>query len=296
MQLLLGLILSALIGLAAYWRGSLSKSGVGGAILVGTIIFGLGGWAWGALLVVFFLSSSALSHYKESLKESLAEKFSKGHRRDLAQTLANGGCGALVVVANALWPHPAWWAAFVGALATVNADTWATELGVLSAARPRLITTWRPVERGASGGVTFGGTLAAFSGAALIALIGGYIAGQWAIDSFFVRALSDPSLISGDVLATDHIFNAAFYPLVVAANLAGLFGSLLDSWLGATVQAIYFCAHCGKETERHPAHTCGAQAPTRRLRGWRWLDNDWVNFISAVVGAALAGGLWLWLT
>jgi hypothetical protein len=49
---------------------------------------------------VLFVSSSVLSHYKESLKESLAEKFSKGHKRDLAQTLANGGAGALIVIAN----------------------------------------------------------------------------------------------------------------------------------------------------------------------------------------------------
>src|SRR3970040_2819688 len=117
---LLGPALAALIGLAAYRRGSLSKSGVAGAILIGATIFGLGGWAWGGLLVVFFVSSSVLSHFKQARKESLAEKFSKGHRRDLAQTLANGGAGALIVVANAIWPHPAWWAAFVGALATVN--------------------------------------------------------------------------------------------------------------------------------------------------------------------------------
>jgi uncharacterized protein (TIGR00297 family) len=259
MQLLLGLLLSALVGLAAYWRGSLSKSGVAGAILTGTIIFGLGGWAWGTLLIVFFVSSSALSHYKEALKESLAEKFSKGHRRDLAQTLANGGAGALIVIANALWPNPAWWAAFVGALATVNADTWATELGVLSKSRPRLVINGKHVEVGTSGGVTLTGALAALGGAMLIAIT----ALMW-IDVFRVFWIS---------------------------SLAGLMGSLFDSFLGATVQAMYFCDHCVKETERHPTHTCGNS--TRRLRGWRWLDNDWVNFLSSVVGAAVAGGIWM---
>src|SRR3989304_8476288 len=95
-RLLLGLALAVLIGFAAYRRGSLSKSGVVGAILIGATIFGLGGWAWGILLIVFFVSSSALSHFKESRKASLAEKFSKGHERDLAQALANGGGGAAV--------------------------------------------------------------------------------------------------------------------------------------------------------------------------------------------------------
>jgi uncharacterized membrane protein len=52
------------------------------------------------------------------------------------------------------------------------------------------------------------------------------------------------------------------------------------------VQSIYICGSCNKETERRPTHTCGST--TRPLRGWRWLDNDWVNFISSAAGAALA--------
>jgi len=297
MQLLLGLLLSALLGLAAYWRGSLSKSGVAGAMLVGTIIFGLGGWASGLLLIVFFLSSSVLSHYKESFKESLAEKFSKGHRRDLAQTLANGGAGALIVIANALWPHPAWWAAFVGALATVNADTWATELGVLSKARPRLVTNGRPVEVGTSGAITLRGTFAAVAGAALISILPGVLAGQAeaakTIEGLrkLPQTIDCPPFIPG--CTPEYHFWTMFFAVLFAGTLVGLLGSLFDSFLGATVQAIYFCDHCRKETERYPTHTCGNR--TRQLRGWRWLDNDWVNFISSVVGAAVAAGLWLWL-
>lgn len=262
-QLPVGFALAGLIAALAYWRGSLSRSGAAGAVLIGTTIFGLGGWAPGTLLVLFFVSSSALSHFKEQRKAALAEKFSKGSRRDLAQTLANGGAGALILVANALWPHPFWWAAYVGALATVNADTWATELGVLNRARPRLITTLRPVEAGTSGGVSVTGTLAALGGAALIALTaaGFHLAGGSGLGSAAA--------------------------LAVAGTLAGWAGSLIDSALGATVQAIYFCDTCAKETERYPRHLCGT--PTRPLRGWRWLDNDWVNGLSSVLGALLAG-------
>jgi len=291
LQILLGFTLAAFIGLVAYWRGSLSKSGVGGAILLGTIVFGLGGWAWGVLLVVFFVSSSALSHYKESLKASVAEKFSKGHQRDLAQTLANGGAGALIVIANAIWPHPVWWAAFVGALATVNADTWATELGVLSKSKPRLITNGKPVEVGTSGAVTLAGTLAALGGAALVSVIGGVAAGHWDVG----RVLD---LMRRNVFPImDFVplgFWTLFLPVLCVGVLAGLFGSLFDSFLGATVQAIYFCDRCGKETERHPTHTCGN--PTNYLKGWYWLDNDGVNFWSSVAGSAIAAGLWWWMS
>jgi len=71
----------------------------------------------------------------------------------------------------------------------------------------------------------------------------------------------------------------------------GLAGALFDSLLGATVQGIYFCDRCRKETER-PVHRCGAQ--TRRLRGWTWLNNDWVNFLSSLVGGLVAMELATW--
>jgi uncharacterized membrane protein len=59
-------------------------------------------------------------------------------------------------------------------------------------------------------------------------------------------------------------------------TLAGLAGSLFDSFLGGTVQAMYYCPKDNKETEKHPLHTCGTK--TVHLRGWKWLDNDLVNF------------------
>ena len=266
LQLLLGLALAVLVGFLGHRRGALTVGGALGAVLVGTATFGLGGWAWGALVVLFFVSSSALSRYHEGQKQQFAEKFSKGAQRDLAQALANGGAAALLAAANALWPHPAWWLAFGGALAAVNADTWATELGVLSRAQPRLITTGRTVEAGTSGGITWLGTGAALAGAALIGAGGGLF-----------------GLATADSLA-------GATALFVAVTLGGLLGSLFDSLLGATVQAIYYCPRCGKETERHPLHTCGEA--TTRLRGWAWLDNDWVNFLSSTIGALVAAGVW----
>ena len=91
-SLLLGFGLSVIIAALATWRGSLSPSGAVGALIVGTLIFGLGGWVWGVALAVFFISSSALSHYKERQKAAVAEKFEKGHRRDIGQVFANEMC------------------------------------------------------------------------------------------------------------------------------------------------------------------------------------------------------------
>ena len=58
------------------------------------------------------------------------------------------------------------------------------------------------------------------------------------------------------------------------------------------MQSIYWCPACGKETERSPRHTCGSE--TRHYRGWRWLDNDWVNGLASLAGALVALGVgWL---
>ena len=267
-RLSLGFVLSALIGCAAYRRGLLCRSGLVGALLIGTVTLGLGGWSWGVLLVAFFLSSSVFSRVDRGLKESLTEKFSKGSRRDLAQTLANGGLGTLIASLHFFAPAPWMWVAFSAAIATVTADTWATELGVLSRSRPRLITTGKEVETGTSGGITWVGTSASLAGAMFIGLLAAAL--TWMGDS--------------KGIGIGALWNAAGVFLVVA--LAGLFGSLFDSWIGATVQAVYFCAACGKETEHHPTHRCGS--PTRLLRGWRWLDNDGVNFLSSLAGAVVA--------
>jgi uncharacterized protein (TIGR00297 family) len=252
-----------------YWRRSLARSGALGAIIVGTAIFGLGGVVWGLLLIGFFVSSSWLSHYRHSDKEEVVGDFGKGSQRDLGQVLANGGLGAIMAIVFARYPEPLLFAAFVGVMATVNADTWATELGVLSRVPPRLITTGEVVPPGTSGGVSQLGTWASAAGALLIGTL--------------ATALTQVgSLISGNGWS----LQAISYTLVAVAG--GLAGSLFDSLLGATVQGMYYCEECGKETES-AIHHCGQ--PARPLRGWEWLNNDLVNLISSLIGGVVAASV-----
>lgn len=271
-QLVLGLVLSSLIGVLGYWRQALTPSGLFGAILVGTLIFGFGGWIWGLLLITFFVSSSALSHYRRAEKREATESFAKDSRRDLGQAVANGGIGALLAVAFASYSDPLLFAAFLGVMATVNADTWATELGVLSRVPPRLITTGVEVPPGTSGGVTRLGLWASLAGALLIGAVATALTQVW-------------SLVNG----SGWNVRAIAFPLV--AVVGGLVGCLFDSLLGATVQGIYYCDQCAKETER-PIHHCG-QA-TRLVRGFPWLNNDMVNLLASLLGG-LFSALLAWL-
>jgi uncharacterized protein (TIGR00297 family) len=263
-RILAGLVLSTLIGGVAYQRGSLARGGWLGAIVTGTLTFGFGGWTWGITLIAFFLTSSVLSHFRQAQKQRLAgEKFEKGGRRDLAQTLANGGAGAALALAYGLGGRPlALLAVFGGVMATVTADTWATEIGVLSPHPPRLLTTWRVVEPGTSGGITAYGMLASAGGAltigAVLTLLAALELGLWL-----------PWLLA-------------------AACLGGLTGSLADSLLGATVQAIYRSS--SGETERRVGRDGLLNTP---LRGWSWMNNDMVNFLSSLAGGLVALGVFL---
>jgi uncharacterized protein (TIGR00297 family) len=259
MQFFAGFLIAVLIAFGAYRLHSLSRSGAYAAVIVGTLIFGLGGWQWAVLLLAFFITSSALSRAFRKRKQGLDEKFSKGSQRDASQVFGNGLFAALFAGLHFFYPDAAWvWVGFAGSLAAVNADTWATEVGVLNPHPPRMITNLgREVEKGTSGAVSLVGTLAALAGAALIGL--------------FAVAFS-PYPVS--------------WTLGFGITLAGLLGSLFDSFLGASVQAIYDCPSCNKETERHPVHTCGT--PTTLKRGWPWLDNDFVNLGCAICGVIVA--------
>jgi uncharacterized protein (TIGR00297 family) len=257
-QVLIGLGLAAITSLAANRAHSLTTRGAIVATILGGVVFGMGGWQWAALLLAFFVPSSALTRAFGRSKDVLSENYAKGAERDEGQVLSNGGIAGIFVLMHALFPAQAWpWIGFAGSLAAVNADTWATELGVLDPNQPRLITSpGIVVEKGTSGGVSLTGTASSVLGAGLIG-----------------------------------VMSAVLYPLplwetLLAVTIAGFSGSLLDSLLGATLQATYFCPVDKKETEKHPIHTCGA--PTILIRGWAWLNNDLVNVACGVTGGLMA--------
>lgn len=263
MQLLYGFLIAVIISILAYRAHSLDKSGAASAAVVGTIVFGLGGLQWAILLLAFFITSSTLSRAFKNRKQGLSEKFSKGNQRDVGQVFGNGGVATVFVVIHALYPESTvGWVGFAASLAAVNADTWATELGVLNPTPPRMITNLRKrVEKGTSGGVSLFGTLASLLGSALIGILAAFL---------------NPAEPQG----------TAYWSLALLITLSGLAASLFDSLLGATVQAMYYCPTDQKETEKHPLHTCGTK--TIHTRGWTWLNNDLVNFACGIFGSLTA--------
>ena len=257
-QLALGVVLGVMVALGAHRASMLTTGGAIAAALVGSLTFGIGGLAPAILLLMFFISSSLLSRQGSDRKQFLAERSAKSGRRDEWQVLANGLVPAMLAVGYGLSNQNIWLVGVAGALAASNADTWATEVGIFARTQPRMITNLRPVEAGTSGAISLLGSMAALAGALLIGLVASALMG-----------------------------NTALLYMTVAG---GLLASLLDSLLGATVQAQYMCPDCGHLTERHPTHTCGTS--TVLASGWPWLGNDPVNLAASVTGAALTTGLW----
>lgn len=258
MQFSIGFVLALAITAAARRLRSLSRSGALAAIALGTAIYGFGGWRSALILLIFFFTSTALGRWLQGLGRHTEDIYAKGRERDAGQVLGNGLTAGLLAAAahfspGALWP----WAAFAGAVAAVTADTWATEVGALSAGPPRLITRIRQrVPAGTSGGVSAEGLLAAGLGSLMIAAVAALVRPEGGVQ------------------------------LALAIWTGGMLGSTVDSALGATVQAMYRCPSDNVLTEQHPSHRCGSQ--TDHVRGWPWLNNDRVNLACSLVGALSA--------
>ncbi len=248
-------------GLAAVGRvlGWLTTEGTIAAALVGAAVFAGGGFSGAALLALFFVSGSVLTALADRSRRPLDSSRAKRRKgRTARQVLANGlwpATGAVVLGSG----HGAGWPLLLGSLAAAQADTWATEIGARATTPPRLITSGQYVAAGTSGGVSLLGTTGAFLGAAAMGILG------WALGS------------------------GAF--VAVSALFAGVAGMLADSFLGAAVQAVFYCETCSKETEWR-VHRCGRRS--QPVRGWRWIDNDTVNFAGTAVGGLSAIALWMW--
>jgi uncharacterized protein (TIGR00297 family) len=241
--------------LAAVLLNTIDRRGFLASAAVGlSIVFG-GGLSWFVIVAVFFALGVVFTLYKYGYKRKLGSAQEKGGERSWPNILANGGVASAIALLNLAGSTPTLSVLFLGAISASAADTVATELGLLSHKRPRLITNIsKIVMPGTSGGVTMLGIL-------------------------------------GEVFASLVIGSMAFYlgllprglNIVPICVVGGVFGAFSDSFLGAAVQRRGYCVVCLRPTEalRH----CGER--TRSAGGVGYIENNVVNLI-ATIGGALA--------
>lgn len=254
------LLVSFGVAILAYRRGSLTLPAAFSASILSLGFYLGGGLRMVFLLLVFFLSSTFLTHYRKREKQWIEKDLhEKKGPRDTFQVLANGGAALVMGLLYAAFRQDAYLLACAGALAASNADTWASELGVLSHQKPVYILSRRPVQAGLSGGVTRQGTSAALAGGLLIALVFGLLR------------------------IGDHLPGPVLLLQVCQVAATGFLGSLIDSILGETLQARYTRNADGQLTEIRLE-----RGVTNRLQhGMRWMTNDWVNLASSTCAAAI---------
>lgn len=259
--------MAILIVLRAYAKRSLNRSGAFAAFWVGLLCMSAG-FRPGVTLLAFFFSSSKLTKMGSSKKKHLDEGHKEGGQRDHLQVLCNGFFGALISLVYLLVcgiedtgidfqrapVGSLLLAAYLGHFACCNADTWASELGVLAVGKPRLITTLQPVPVGTNGGVSALGLAASAMGGLFIGIV------------FYVCGL----------FTLEHSDGWSQWPILLIGVGSGVFGSLLDSLLGATLQFSGYDVERKKvvskpSSKRKVEHICGRPI----------LDNNLVNLISA---------------
>jgi uncharacterized protein (TIGR00297 family) len=248
-ELLLSVLLCVLLGVFAHRRNILDARGSLMAVVVGLLISFFTDLAWLMVLLLFLITTFAVTRYNFQLKKKQGLAEGRAGERGVRNVLANGLVPTVVAVfATSVFGMGIAGILFITSLSVAASDSFASEIGVLSN-RTYLIThPGRRVRAGRQGGVSWKGQGAALVGAAIPSVLG------WVLLSDL--ALRIP-LIGGWLSPEFHMM--PFTPLTLLIPLVvGFFGCQVDSILGATLQSR------GKIT------------------------NDEVNYISIYVGVVLA--------
>lgn len=251
-----GLVSVLVLGIISLKLRIVDLTGFLAGLIVGWAVFIFGGWRWFIVVLTFHVAAGMFTKYKYKVKRRMGVAEEKGGARAWGNVLANGAVAALLSFAESFTALEVLFAGFIGAVSTSMADTLGTEIGLLSVQQPRLITDLRrKVPAGTSGGISLLGEIATFVSAGSIGLVAWIVGAQkWNITA-----------------------------VLLVSMLSGFLGSTFDSLLGATVQALYKCSGCGKITEK----SIHCKKSAIHVKGYRWIDNNMVNFLATSFGAAI---------
>ncbi|CAM9913702.1 unnamed protein product [Ectocarpus sp. 12 AP-2014] len=285
------LVIASYMSVSGLKKKSLNRSGAMAAFFVGLVSLGLS-LRLGLTLILFYKSSSILTKVGFERKAKLTDDYKEGGQRGAAQVLSCSLFATILAVYHTavtgagdslvdFEPDPlagALLCAYLGFYACCAGDTWSSELGVLSKTPPRLITKpWKTVPPGTNGGMSLMGTVA--SAAAGVVMGAGFLFFGW------VFRLSPPSPAGHSRPSSS---SSSQLPLVLLGGVSGLVGSILDSLMGAVLQASYFDTKRKVIVEK-PSASAIAGGGLKRISGRDILTNEQVNLVSAVVTSVLAG-------
>lgn len=155
----IGLLGSGFVAFLAYISNALTLSGSLALLLVGATAFAFapsGTW----LLLLFFFGSSLLIHFFRRIVQKQS-KIPIETLRQATQVFANSLPFLIASLAYFVTGEFYWLIACGSTIAGATADTWSSEIGVLSRKAPRNILDFRQETTGSSGAISILGLLAA---------------------------------------------------------------------------------------------------------------------------------------
>jgi uncharacterized protein (TIGR00297 family) len=201
------LLVNTVVALAGYRARTVSISGAIGGAIIGTVIFAAAGWRGWLLLFLTFIAAAVTSRLGLQRKTLLGIAEAREGRRGAGNAIANTGVAMVCACLALLSAHSVLaLLAFVTALAAGGSDTIASEIGKALGSRTWSIVSLKRVPPGTSGAMSLEGTAAGIVGALALGAAGSAL----------------------------HLIPPSAVMLVVIGATAG---SLLESWLGATLEA-----------------------------------------------------------
>lgn len=229
----------------ALWRNSLTWPAAVHAMLMALVLYYFGGMLLYSALIGFFILGSALSKIGKQKAEIEKKIHARSGPREVVQVYANGGVPLLLACLYQISGYPLFALGAVLSFAAAAADTASSEIGMLSKQPPISIVGFRKTQTGLSGGVTLLGMAAGL------------------FFSFVISLLLLPYGIQ----------------MVLVSTLGGFLGTIVDSVLGATIQAKYIQPGTQLLTEKRQLHLEDLQL----YSGFKKINNDLVNFLSVLV-------------
>lgn len=202
------------------------------------------------LILSYLIIVAVDTLFRKQAEEKVRDVHKKSGARGVIQILANGSVAVLCTVLYAITRDAAFLLAYIMGVSEACADSLASDIGVLSKKKPVSILTFKRIDTGISGGVSLLGLASSLTGCIVMSGIA--------------------------LLCMDIPLRLCVFAILTAVPFLGM---LIDSVLGASVQAKFRCCVCGKNTEKD-TH-CGVQ--TEHVGGLRFMDNSLVNLVTNLI-------------
>ena len=217
-QLAIAFLISFFLSLFATKAGVADESGLISATLIGTLTIVFSDLRFFIILLLFYTLGSAVTKYKYSLKLERGIAEQAGGARGYANVFSNSLVALFFVMNYGMFKHNFFIIAFVASVATALGDTMASEIGK-TADKVYLITNFKRVKPGTSGGISLIGELAAMLGCFIVCIFS------------LILGLLD---VKGAIIA----FISAF----IAIHIDSLLGATLEKWGYLTNAGVNFFA------------------------------------------------------